>query len=156
MYPLLLTLHSWLRWIVVIVGVIAVARFALGWGGRRAWQGLDGRLAVVLPTLLDIQLLVGLLLYFFASPITAGALRNFGAAMGNAVTRFFAVEHLLLMVIALALAHVGGVLVKQRRADPARFRLATVLFGLAIVVILAAIPWPFVTAGMNRPWFRLG
>lgn len=156
MYPLLLTLHSWLRWFVVIVGLIAVARFASGWWGRRAWQGHDGRLAVLFPTLLDIQLLVGLLLYFFASPITAAALRDFGAAMGNAATRFYAVEHLALMAVALVLAHVGGVLSKKRSADPARFRVATVLFGLALVLILAAIPWPFVAAGMNRPWFRLG
>ncbi|MEJ5199705.1 MAG: hypothetical protein WHX53_12350 [Anaerolineae bacterium] len=156
MYPLLLTLHSWLRWVVVIVGVIAVVRFAVGWLGRREWQPLDGRLGAVLPMLLDIQLLVGLLLYFFASPITAGALRNFGAAMGNAVLRFYAVEHLLLMVIALVLAHVGNVLIKRRAAGPARFRAATILFGLALLVILMAIPWPFVTTGMNRPWFRLG
>lgn len=156
MYPLLLTLHSWLRWFVVIVGLIAVAQFASGWWGRRAWQGLDGRLAIIFPTLLDIQLLVGLLLYFFVSPITAAALRNFGAAMGNAVTRFYTIEHQLLMVLALVLAHVGGVLSKKRSADSARFRVATVLFGLALVLILVAIPWPFVATGLGRPWFRLG
>lgn len=156
MYPLLLILHSWLRWIVVIVGVIAVVRFAAGWLGRREWQALDGRLGSIWPMLIDIQLLVGLALYFFASPITAGALRNFGAAMGNAVVRFYAVEHLLGMLLALAIAHVGSVLLKKRAAGPARFRVATLAFALALIVILAAVPWPFVAAGMNRPWFRLG
>lgn len=156
MYPVFLVLHSWLRWLVVIVAVIAVARFAWGWLSGRKWEALDGRLASTFPALLDIQLLVGLVLYFFASPITTGALRNFGAAMGNAVTRFYAVEHLFLMLLALIIAHVGSVLVKRRAPGPARWRAATVVFGLALIVILLAVPWPFVTAGTNRPWFRLG
>ncbi len=156
MYPFLLILHSWLRWIVVVVGLVAVVRYAVGWLGRREWQPLDGRLAAIFPALLDMQLLVGLLLYFGFSPITTGALRNLGAAMGNAVVRFYAVEHLFLMVVALVIAHVGSVLLKRRAAESARFRVATLAFALALLLILAAVPWPFVTAGMNRPWFRLG
>lgn len=156
MYPFLLILHSWLRWIVVLAGALVVVRFAVGWLGRRKWEALDGQLAAIFPGLLDMQLLVGLLLYFGFSPITTGALRNFGAAMGNAVVRFYAVEHLFLMVVALIIAHVGSVLLKKRAAGPARFRSATLAFALALLLILAAVPWPLVTAGMNRPWFRLG
>lgn len=156
MYLVVLLFHSWVRWLVVAVGVLAVVRFVLGWLGHRAWQPLDGRLAIIFPTLLDIQVLVGLLLYFFVSPITTGALKNFGGAMSNAVTRFYAVEHLLIMLVALVVAHVGSILVKRRSAAPARFRLGAILFGLAVLFILLAIPWPFVGAGANRPWFRLG
>lgn len=156
MYALILTIHSWLRWIVVVVGVIAVARFILGWLARRAWQPLDGRLATLFPMLLDLQLIVGLLLYFVVSPITTGALRNFGAAMGNATVRFYAVEHLFMMLVALVIAHVGSVFLKKRPEAAPRFRVAAIAFGVAWIVILAAVPWPFVMAGMNRPWFRLG
>ena len=156
MYPLVLTLHSWLRWIVVLAGVVIVVRFLAGWLGKRDWQMLDARLATVFPMLLNIQLLIGLLLYFVASPITTGALKNFGAAMSNAITRFYAVEHLFIMLVALVVVHVGTILVKRRSATPARFRLGTILFGLAVLFILLAIPWPFVSAGANRPWFRLG
>jgi len=156
MYLVSLTLHSWLRWIVVIAGVVVVIRFLMGWLGKRDWQALDARLMTVFPMLLDIQLLFGLLLYFVASPITTGALRDFGAAMSNAVTRFYAVEHFFMMVIALVVAHVGSVLVKRRSAAPGRYRVGAFLFGLALLIILLAIPWPFVAAGANRPWFRLG
>lgn len=156
MYPLMLALHSWLRWAVVIVGVVAVARFTWGWLGGRKWEALDGRLSSIFPALLDVQLLVGLVLYFFVSPITTGALRDFSAAMGNAVIRFYVVEHLFGTLVALIIAHVGSVLVKRRAPGPARWRAATVVFGLALIVILLTIPWPFMAAGMNRPWFRLG
>jgi len=156
MYPLTLTLHSWLRWIAVIAGVVVVIRFLMGWLGKRDWQALDARLTTVFPMLLDIQLLLGLLLYFVASPITTGALQNFGAAMSNAATRFYAVEHFFMMLIALVVAHVGSVLVKRRSGAPARYRVGALLFGLALLIILFSIPWPFVAAGANRPWFRLG
>ncbi len=49
MYPLILTLLSWMRWIVVVVGVLAVARFFVGWLGRKAWTPLDARLLSASP-----------------------------------------------------------------------------------------------------------
>jgi hypothetical protein len=155
MYPVTLTLHSWLRWIAVIAGVVAVVRFFMGGLGKREWQPLDARLITLFPMLMDIQLLLGLLLYFFASPITTGALRNFGAAMSNAVTRFYAVEHLFMMLIALVVAHVGSVLIRKRSAA-ARFRIGVIFFGLALVLLFLAIPWPFLAAGAGRPWLRIG
>ena len=78
MYPLVLTLHSCLRWIVRASSAsVAVVRFCTGLAGpAREWQPLDSRLATYFPMLIDIQLLLGLLLYFVLSPITTGALRE--------------------------------------------------------------------------------
>jgi hypothetical protein len=155
-YPLVVTLHSWLRWAVVIVGVIAVVKFLGGWLGGKKWQPQDTRLAALFPMLVDIQLLLGLLLYFVVSPITTGALRNFGAAMSNSVTRYFAVEHVFMMLVALVVAHLGSMLPKKQTDVLAKFRLAAILTLLALVIIFLAIPWPFLAAGAGRPWFRLG
>lgn len=156
MYPLVLTLHSLMRWVVMIVGVVAVAKFLAGWLGKQEWTPLDARLLSIFPMTVDIQFLLGLLLYFILSPITTSALRDFGAAMSNSVLRFFAVEHIFMMVIALVVAHVGSVLARKRTAAPARFRLAGLFFLVAMIIIFLAIPWPFVTAGSGRPWLRLG
>jgi hypothetical protein len=92
-------------------------------------------------------------LYFFLSPITRAALQNFGGAMSNAPVRYFAVEHILLMLIAAALAHVGRSRSRKAEADLAKHRNAAIWFGLAVIVLLAAIPWPFLAVG--RPWIRL-
>lgn len=156
MYPLILTLHSLMRWVVVIVGVVAVVQFLVGWLGKKEWTSLDARLLAIFPMTVDIQLLLGLLLYFILSPITTGALRDFGGAMSNAVLRFYAVEHLFMMVIALVVAHVGSLLAKKRTVASARFRLAGLLFLVAMIIIFLSIPWPFMTAGSGRPWLRLG
>jgi hypothetical protein len=104
MYMLTLTLHSLMRWVVVIVGLVAVVRFLAGWLGKKEWTSLDTRLLSIFPMTVDIQLLLGLLLYFLLSPISTSALRDFGGAMSNAVLRFYAVEHLFMMILALVVA----------------------------------------------------
>jgi hypothetical protein len=155
-YPLILTLHSLMRWVVVIVGVVAIVKFLLGWLGKKDWAALDARLASSFPIFIDIQLLLGLLLYFVLSPITTAALRDFGAAMKNSVMRFYSMEHILMMLIALIVAHLGSMLIKKRTDATAKFRIGFICFLLAMLIIFLAIPWPFLAAGSGRPWLRLG
>jgi hypothetical protein len=103
----------------------------------------------------DVQLLLGLLLYFVFSPLTTVALKDFGAAMSNPVQRFFAVDHVVAMVIAVVLAHVGRALSRRAADAQGKHRLAAILYGLAVLAIVLAIPWPFET-GVGRPLLRLG
>ena len=155
MYSLILFLHSWMRWVVVIVGLGAVVKFFVGWLGRRPWTAGDRQLLAIFPMTIDIQLLLGLLLYFILSPITTAALRDFSGAMMNPVLRFFTVEHLFMMVLALVVAHIGSTLARKCDDATARFRLGALFFLVAMVILLLVIPWPFVTAGTGRPWLRL-
>lgn len=141
MYLLLLIIHSWLRWAVLAAGLVAVVR-----GGAR-----DGSAGKWYTILLDAQMLLGLLLYFVFSPITTAALGDFGAAMGTPQLRYFAVEHVFGMVIAIALAHVGRGRVRKAPAER-KARTAAIFYGLSLLALLASIPWPGMTAG--RPLFR--
>lgn len=141
LYSTFLLVHSWVRWLVVLAGLAAVVRGGSG-------NGSTGRLFV---TLLDIQMLIGLLLYFWLSPLTTAALQDFGGAMGSSQLRYFAVEHVFGMLIAITLAHIGRG--KIRKApEHRRARIAAIFYGLALLAILASIPWPGMPAG--RPLFR--
>lgn len=141
MDQLVLSLHSIVRWAVVIVGVIAVVRAFIGWFGGRQWQQLDDRLGLGFTSVLDINLLLGLLLYFFFSPLTTNAFKDFGAAMGNSSVRFFLVEHSLVMIVAVVLAHIGRSRSKKASEDKSKFKQAAIFFGVAMLAVLAAIPW---------------
>jgi hypothetical protein len=141
MYGIFLLVHSWLRWAVLAAGVAAIAR-----GGSR-----DESAGKWFTILLDVQMLLGLLLYFALSPVTGAAFDDFGAAMGASHVRFFAVEHVFGMVIAIALAHVGRKKVLKAPVER-KGRTAAIFYGLALVAILASIPWPGMAAG--RPLFR--
>jgi hypothetical protein len=149
MYTLVLALHSWLRWAALIAGVVAIFTLfsSRDTSGRADFWGL------VLTIVLDVQFLLGVLLYGVLSPFTAEAMRDFGAAMRNPGLRFFAVEHVTLMLAALVLVHVGRILArKAATVDAKRMRLL-ICFGLATLLMVLAIPWPGMAAG--RPLFRL-
>ena len=148
MYPIVLSLHNLVRWVVVILAVAATVRAFIGWFGKKEWTALDNQLGVLFSSSVDVQLLLGLLLYFL-SPITGTALKNFGVAMSNPELRFFAVDHVTVMFVAVILAHVGRTLSKKAAEATSKHRLAAIFFGLAILAIASAIPW-------SRPLIRLG
>ncbi len=149
MQPLLLTLHSLVRWLVVIAAIAAVIQAWTGWLGKRPWTPLADRLGLIFTVSLDVQLLLGLILYF-VSPLIQTAFADFGQAMATPGLRFFAVEHVALMVIAVIVAHVGRTLSKRAEAAETKYKWAALLFTLAVVLVLVAIPW------QTRPLFRLG
>jgi hypothetical protein len=95
---------------------------------------------------------VGLIIYFALSPLTRSAMLDVGAAMGNSAARFWAVEHPLLMLAAVVLAHVGRMTAGRAGSYRAGGR-ARLWFTLAVIAVLVATPWPF--SGTPRPWFRL-
>lgn len=141
MYTGFLHLHNTLRWLLLIVIVVTLVKYLIGWFGSKPWSKTDNLLGVVFTSLMDIQLLTGLALYFFLSPVTKLALSDFGAAMKDSALRFYAVEHILMMVVAVVLVHVGRAKSKKAKADQAKFKLASIFFLIALVVIWAAIPW---------------
>jgi hypothetical protein len=151
MYSATLALHSWLRWAVILLAVLALVRaFAAARSGR--WTPADNRAAMLFTMMLDVQFLVGLLLYFLVSPITKTALQHMDAAMRSSGLRYFAVEHPTAMLIALVLAHVGRARVR-RAPEAKKGRMALIFFAIALLVILGMTPWPNTSAG--RPLFRL-
>jgi hypothetical protein len=95
-----------------------------------------------------------LLLYGVFSPVLQKAFADFGGAMKDGVLRYWAVEHMTMMVIAVAFAHIGAARVKKASSDVAKHRVAVIFFGLAILMIVASIPWPGSGAD-PRPLFRL-
>jgi len=141
MYPIVLGLHNIMRWIVLIVGILATVRAFMGWLGKRPWTDRDNKLGLYFTISLDVQLLLGLLLYVVLSPITTAAFSDFGAAMADPTTRFWLVEHISMMIVAVILGHVGRTLSKKATVDTKKHQRAAIFFALALLAILAAIPW---------------
>jgi uncharacterized membrane protein YphA (DoxX/SURF4 family) len=75
------------------------------------------------------------------------------AVMKDSQLRFFAFEHMIAMIIAIILVHVGYSYSKKRIPDVSKHRRTLLFYGLALLIILIAIPWPFRDVGQGRPWF---
>ncbi len=151
MYSGVLLVHSWLRWAVIITGLLAVLRAVAGASGRRPWNAADDRAGQWFTIALDVQVLFGLWLYFVLSPFTTVALTDFSAAMRNPGLRFWAVEHAFGMIVGVALAHVGRARIRKAPLTR-RHTIAAIFFGLALLAILASVPWPGMAYG--RPLVR--
>ena len=149
MYSFVLVLHSWLRWIAIVAGIGATAAAT----SSPPAGGASDRLGLVFMISMDLQMLLGLLLYVFLSPSTAAIFKNFGAAMKDPVARFWAVEHVTMMLAAVVLAHVGRVLARKAATPGAKRARLMICFGLATLLMIAGTPWPGMRAG--RPLFRM-
>jgi hypothetical protein len=129
-------LHSIWRWVVLVAAVAALVKAFGGWLRKSPYDNLDRRLGLFYTTAIDIQVLLGLILWFgeqrFATIASAGA------AGGDAL--FFGIIHPVLMLVALGLVHVGNV--RSRRGVGGNPRRTAALFYLgSLVMIIAAIPW---------------
>ncbi len=146
MYELVLFLHSWLRWLVIIAGIGATAMALTNRPQLERW-------GLIFMISLDVQMLLGLIMYLGLSPNMSAIFENFGEAMRTSSTRFWAVEHVALMMFAVIIAHVGRVLMRKAATPASRRTRALVCFGLALIAIFAATPWPGMVTG--RPLFRI-
>lgn len=151
MYSIFVTVHSILRWLVVLAALFAIIRAITGMSFRRGWMEMDNRAGLWFTIFMDLQLLIGLILYFFLSPTTTQALQNFGSATGDPMRLFFTLEHPVLMLIAVVVAHVGRSLSRRAPTATQKHRRAAIWFTLAVLIVVAAIPWPFLPYG--RPLF---
>ena len=146
MSPLVLGLHNLARWLVIVAGLYATIRFWRGWLQAGTWTAGETAAARLFVTTLDVQFLLGIVLYVFFSPLTRKAFGDMGAAMRDAPVRYFVVEHVAMMLAAIVIAHVGSARVKRASTDVAKFQTAALWFGVAIAAVLGFVPW-------GRPFF---
>lgn len=151
-YTLTLTVHSWVRWALVLVATVAFARSGYAFLRGREYAGADGNLAKWFIGLLNLQFTLGLVLYIFLSPTVRAALSDLGAAMGSAPLRFFVVEHQVAAIIAVGMGYAG--VGRARKATESRKKHRAIALGAGgcLFMILFAIPWPFLPYG--RALFR--
>jgi hypothetical protein len=141
MYGVVLAIHNILRWVVLLSGVVILVTSITGLLRNREYGGTERTLSIVYTSSLDLQLLLGLLLYIFLSPITRTAFADFSAAMSNSDLRFFAIEHLLVMIVAIVVGHIGSSRVKKADGNLKKHRSGLLWFGISLLLVLLAVPW---------------
>jgi hypothetical protein len=125
---ILLTIHSLLRWLIVIVAIIAVVKFAIGWLRGGAFKGMDRGLSSGFSGLIDLQVTLGLIYLIWN---------------GLAVEGFpmFRIEHAVTMIIAAVVAHLP---VRWKNADDkTRFRNSLfIVIDVLIIIFIGVMRLP--------------
>lgn len=146
-YTIVLTLHSWVRWLVLVGGIAALVGMVRRDGAGHA---LPERAHRGFIHLVNIQFTLGLVLYLALSPWVRAAWADLGAAMSDPVLRFFGIEHVVGMTIAVSAAHMSLVW-RTKIPRGRRWVIGAQLCWLLVTV--ASIPWPFLPYG--RAFFRV-
>lgn len=152
MYAELLMIHSWVRWLVLISLVAAVAFSFKGWLGKKIYSGFDEKWRIITVSIAHTQLILGACLYFI-SPIVDYFLNNFSEAIGERQVRFFGMEHAFMMTCAVVILTIGSSLAKRKTTDHEKFKTQAIWFGIGLLFILSSIPWEF-SPLISRPSFR--
>lgn len=127
----LINIHSVFRWVVLLAALGAISLAVMSARGGRPWDALSDRLSLIFTITMDIQLLIGIVLWVMEQRWT-----------GDAVLSFL---HPLAMLVAVGLAHVGRVRSDRASGASARGTQAALFFALSLIVVVAAIPlysWP--------------
>ncbi len=146
MYIWTVFLHTVVRWFVIAAGVVAVYRALAGRSSRRPWGFGDGAAGLAFTAFLDAQLVVGTAL-FLRSPITILGTHELALGVKSSILRFYTFEHPIVMAAAILLANVACVRIWRERDSLVRHRHASIFFGLALLLVLAGTPWPFLPYG---------
>ncbi|MBK9592337.1 MAG: cytochrome B [Crocinitomicaceae bacterium] len=138
--------HSGWRWVVLILLLVAIFKAFSGWKSKRDFTAGDKKIAMFAMIAFHLQWTVGLVMYF-TSPKVAFV----PGMMKDSMLRFFAIEHIFGMTLAMALLTIGYSKSKKLAESTAKFKKIFWFYFISLVIILATIPWPF--RGWGNNWF---
>jgi len=142
--------HSLLRYVLLLLLLIVIYKSFTG-KGKRPFTDVDKRLGTLTVLTAHFQLLIGLGLFFLKD--WHSQFSNMANVMSNPVLRFFAVEHMVGMLIAILLLTIGNAKAKRAASDDKKFSLLAWFFTIALVIIFISIPWPFRGEFISHGWF---
>lgn len=138
----LLHLHNFLRWVILVLLLVSIVKAYTGWQQKKVFSPGDKKIWLFTMISAHIQLLIGLyqvvLGRYSYSKVPEGV-----SVMKDKFFRFFLVEHPFGMLVAIVLITLGHGVAKKALPDATKYKKAFVYFLLALIIILAVVPWPF-------------
>lgn len=138
-------LHSSFRYLVLLFIILALVDAMIGLISGRSYKKQSKIFSLLALITVHIQLLVGLLLYFLGGK-GFQAITTIEGFMKNEMLRFYAIEHISLMIIAIGLITVGYSKAKRQDEAKRKYKTTLLFYGIGLLIIFAMIPWPFMKA----------
>lgn len=136
-------LHSGLRWVALILLIWAIVNAF----SAKHFEKKHKMVNLFALVTLHIQLVIGLIQYFMSSKV-----QFIEGWMKNPLLRFYGMEHLIGMLLAITLITIGYSRAKRKENDADKFKVIRLFYTLGFVLILLFIPWPFRTI-LGGGWF---
>jgi uncharacterized membrane protein YozB (DUF420 family) len=138
--------HSGLRWVVLILLIYAIVN-AFNSKSKNKYEKRDKMINLFAMISLHVQLIIGLILYFLSPKVVFP-----DGWMKISQARFFGLEHILLMIIAIAIVTIGRKKAEKENVSRNKHAKIAVWYLIGLILIFASIPWPFRNLGVTT-WF---
>lgn len=136
MYTALTHIHSGMRYIILVVLILAIFKAFLGWQQKSNYGKFDNQLAFLSMLFVHLQLLIGLILYFVSPKVS---FTDMATTMHNATLRYFTVEHIFLMLIVVALVTIGRISSKKKTLAVQKHKTIAIYYGVSLAIILVTV-----------------
>ncbi len=142
MYTVLLFLHSYWAYLVLLILSMATFNALIGYFAKKEYNPKDFRISLFALIVSHLQLLLGIVLYF-VSPLGLKSIANngMGAVMKDSVLRLNAIEHPIVMILVVVFITMGYSKHKKKLVSTPKFKMLAILYSLALVLMLSRIPW---------------
>ena len=153
MYTGLVHFHNFIRWVILLLILVAIFRHLMGMTGKKPFTNGDRKTGLFLMIAAHVQFLVGLVLWFIGDwgyKLISNS--SVGEVMKNPAQRFWVVEHNTGMLIAIILITVGRGVSKKNLPDASKHKRSFWFFLFALILIIVSVPWPG-REGIGRPLF---
>ena len=138
--------HSGLRWIVLILLLLAIVK-AFANKSKNSYVKSDKMLNLFAMISVHTQVTLGLIILFF------GEKKIFHTGwMQDKISRFFVMEHATMMVLAMILITIGRKKAEKKEDANGKHKTIAIWYTIVLVLILAAIPWPGMR-NLGAGWF---
>ena len=143
MYQGLLHFHSIWRYAVLILILLTIVKSLSGWLGKKEHQKGDVKLTLFANISLHIQLLTGLILYAISPAVNFGPM----AEMMKMPNRYWTVEHLVMMIVAITVITIGRKMALKAPDDLGKHKKTALYYLVGLLLIFLSIPWPWTEIG---------
>jgi len=133
-YSFVQHLHSGFRYIVLVLFIYAIISAFIGWLGNRPYSNGNRLTNLFAMISAHTQLLIGIVLYFLSPLVTFNS-----STMKDPVTRYFTVEHWVMMVIAIAIITIGHSKSKKLTVPQDKHKIIALFYTLALLIIIVAL-----------------
>ena len=139
MYDIVIKVHIVVSTCFFISGVVLLTLSVAGWVNKKEGRMRQfNRFSIIFLTLLYLQLTTGLLLYFFLKPDISASMTSLAEAMEKSALRFWAIEHVSLMIFALILSQIGWLFIRHLKENVRKYKAASFYYGISFLVVLTS------------------
>jgi len=139
LYTIVFKIHIYISTITLLSGIITQVLSIQGWIGGRNYSSRDVWSSMIFNIGLFLQLTLGFIIYFTLRTTLEGAIWEVPDTENDASLRFWAIEHIALMIFALFLTQLGRVFIKRATQSVRKFKASVFYYGTALLLILFSL-----------------